>query len=254
MGLWEGSCVWIIRELVCQPCVKEYRLLSSSPDVGTAIPKHNYLWTSGTCRQCQGASKRALSLFLCPLLSLNHCLLSQDHSFLLVGIAFFIFPPTYSFVFVLPSSSRLLPPPCRVAVISFPAALFRCQKECISPSFVSLLVPPASAHMFAIRPIVSFLLQFVTTLLSLRPSALSPSFSCCLDLSFLLTLVKTSPPPRAVTTAEPICYSNPFFFPSQEIVTCCVHVLHIPGINNHANDCIHSKRSHKLLVEWLMKY
>lgn len=52
----------------------------------------------------------------------------------------------------------LLPPPspqCCVAVISFPAALFRCQKKCISPSFVSLLAPPAPAHMFAIRPTVS---------------------------------------------------------------------------------------------------
>lgn len=204
LGLREAPCVGTFCELVWQPSAKENRPLASGPDVGWAIPKHNYLWTSGTCRQCQQASS---SLFLCLLLSLNHCPLSQDHSFLLVGIAFLSFPQHTVLSLFCP------PPPRFAAVISFS----RCrslsvQKQCILPSPVCLLAPPASAHMFALRPIVSFLLQLVTTSVSLSPALLSPSFLCCLDLSFLLTLVKTLPPPQVATTAEPICYSNPFFF------------------------------------------
>lgn len=75
--------------------------------------------------------------------------------------------------------------------------------------------------------------------LAFSPPSLVFLVLCCFHLSFLLTLVKTSPPPQAATTAEPICYSNSF---SQKIVTWCVHVLHIRSINNHANYYIHGKQ------------
>lgn len=51
---------------------------------------------------------------------------------------------------------------------------------------------------------------------------------CCFHLSFLLTLIKTSPPPWVPTTARPICYSNSFFFLSclsrlsPAAHTCCI--------------------------------
>lgn len=109
--------------------------------------------TSGHQGPAGSASEPASEL--CLFSFVPCCLLimvcSTKTTLFLVGIAFFLsFPWTYNFVFVL--SSHLFSPPHCVAVISFPAALFRCQKECISASFVSLLAPPASAHMFAIRP------------------------------------------------------------------------------------------------------
>lgn len=107
---------------------------------------------------------------------------------------------------------------------------------------------PEHMHVSVFLSVVPPLHQHIQSLLFFSsswwpPCILPPSLVflvlCCFHLSFLLTLVKTSPTPQAATTAEPICYSNSF---SQKIVTWCMHVLHIRSINNHANYYIHGKQ------------
>lgn len=72
-----------------------------------------------------------------------------------------------------------------------------------------------------------FLSLLAATLLSLPPTALVVFVLCFSHLSLLLTRVKTSPPPWAPTTAQPICYSNIFLnFFFRKIVTWCVPWQH----------------------------
>lgn len=131
-------------------------------------------------------AKPAPSLLLCPSPSLNHCPGLPGPLLSLCWYCFFIFSPTYSFVFVLPSytSSCPSPHPAVEQPLVCPAAVFRRQKKCIPPSFVS---PPASAHTFPVLSIVSVppaapdhlaLLPCLVSFAFVLPSLVIPFDSC----------------------------------------------------------------------------
>lgn len=160
--------------------------------------------TSGTCERHQRASRRRLCLFSfvpCCLFIIVRSLktISPSLSLLLFYLlshiqscSGFAPPHAHSLLYSTPLSllRRPLPEDMHFAVF-LPVCSTPCLSAYISNCYYFLFIPPFSS----LWPPCFSLLCLVSVL-------------CHLPLSFLLTLVKTSPPPRVPTTPEPICYSN----------------------------------------------
>lgn len=133
--------------------------------------------TSGTCER----REQACLFSFCPLLSLHHCPLSQDH-FSPLAIAFFISSPTYSLA--LASAPPFPAPRVRIHYFIPPHSLSCgacCQNTCILLSFYPFVAPHLHHHVH---------------LLSLLFFYLSPPFSSlwspCFSLPCLLRFVLPS--------------------------------------------------------------
>lgn len=129
----------------------------------------------------------------------------------------FIFPHTQTFTLSFSTHILYSSLPCSTAPMPY---------QCI---YTLTVVPTLHQHIH-----IQSLLFFPS--IWWPPCFLLPSYIPCLvsfvlcrfHLSLLLTLIKTSPPPWAPTTARPICYSNSFlflFFVSVDchlLCTCCI--------------------------------